>query len=67
MTNDTLHKLRIQAEERLAKRERQIESLERADLATLAHELDVHQVELEIQNEELRLARTAAEEAETDI
>jgi len=63
MTNDTLHKLRIQAEERLAKRERQIESLERADLATLAHELDVHQVELEIQNEELRLARTAAEEA----
>ena len=29
MTNDTLHKLRIQAEERLAKRERQIESLDR--------------------------------------
>jgi PAS domain S-box-containing protein len=53
----------MQAEERLAKREHQIETLKRDDLATLAHELDVHQVELEMQNEELRLARTAAEEA----
>jgi PAS domain S-box-containing protein len=63
MTDDILHKLRVKAEEQLAKRERRIQSLERADLAMLAHELDVHQVELEMQNEELRLARTAAEEA----
>ena len=31
MMNDALHKLRIQAEERMVKREHQIESLERAD------------------------------------
>jgi PAS domain S-box-containing protein len=55
--------LRRQAEKQLANRQDQLKSLERADLEILAHELAVHQVELEIQNEELRRSRAEAEEA----
>lgn len=63
MSEESLNDLRRQAEERLAGRRHQIDSLDRAELAKIAHELAVHQVELEIQNEELRWARTEAEEA----
>jgi PAS domain S-box-containing protein len=55
--------LRLKAEEQLAVNGKKISSLRKADLTTLAHELAVHQTELELQNEELRQSRIAAEEA----
>jgi len=63
MSKDRFNDLRRQAEKQLVGQERQIESLDRADLAKMAHELAVHQIELEIQNEELRQSRTLAEES----
>ena len=63
MSKDRFKDLRRQAEKQLVGQERQIESLDRADLAKMAHELAVHQIELEIQNEELRQSRTLAEES----
>jgi PAS domain S-box-containing protein len=58
-----LTSLRKQAEAQLLQNEQNINTLKLGDLQKIAHELAVHQVELEIQNEELRQARTAAEEA----
>jgi len=63
MSKRGFDKLRIKAEEQLAASNQNIEDMGRTDLKSLAHELAVHQVELEIQNEELRQSRTAAEEA----
>ena len=63
MSKDRFKDLRQQAEKRLVGQERKIENLGRADLAKMAHELAVHQIELEIQNEELRQSRTLAEES----
>ena len=63
MSKHGFDKLRIKAEQQLAAKHQNIEDMGRADLKSLAHELAVHQIELEIQNEELRQSRTAAEEA----
>ena len=63
MSKQHADELRRKAEQQLAARDHQIDGLERAELATLAHELAVHQIELEIQNEELLRSRTLAEEA----
>jgi PAS domain S-box-containing protein len=63
MSEQELTDLRRQAEKQLARRQGQITGLGRTDLESLAHELAVHQIELEIQNEELRRSRAEAEEA----
>ena len=62
MSKEKFDELRRKAEQRLAERESRIKTLERADLEKLDHELAVHQVKLEIQNEELRRTRIEAEE-----
>ena len=56
--------LREKAEESLKKKfSKRNENTSEFDTQKLFHELEVHQIELEMQNEELMLARTAAEEA----
>jgi PAS domain S-box-containing protein len=54
--------LRRKAEERLRESEARPPAAE-ADVRALLHELQVHQIELEMQNEELQRAREIAEEA----
>ncbi len=63
MNEQHSEELRRRAEQQLAAHDNQVKTLERADLVSLAHELAVHQIELEIQNDELLRSRTLAEEA----
>jgi len=57
-------KLRLLAEARLqAKRDSGVPSANPVELLRIKHELEVHQIELEMQNEELRQARAEAETA----
>ncbi len=53
--------LRQQAEAKLGKRKKSPATDANADTLRLIHELEVHQIELEMQNEELVRARTEAE------
>lgn len=55
--------LRRKAEELLNSRMLGAEELAPAEMANLVHELQVHQIELEMQNEELRQGRVALEES----
>lgn len=56
--------LRIRAEEMLKKKRKKIPlEIRESDAKKLLHELQVHQIELEMQNEELKQANATAEEA----
>lgn len=55
--------LRRQAEERLRTTRRDIATMPGKDVQQLVHELQVHQIELEMQNEELRRAQVELEVA----
>ncbi len=55
--------LRRKAEEKLKAGEKKVKPLMEADMKKLMHELQVHQIELELQNEELREAYNTAETA----
>lgn len=60
---DTSAVLRQRAERRLRGRDDRMGETTPADTARLVHELQVHQIELEIQNEDLRRAQTDLEES----
>jgi PAS domain S-box-containing protein len=55
--------LRARAEEALARKRRDPEPMPEQDLPKLVHDLQVHQIELEMQNDELRRTQEALEEA----
>ena len=59
----SFEKLRRQAEKRLLERNDDLTDMPLGDINELVHELEVHQIELEMQNEELRQAQLDLEAA----
>jgi PAS domain S-box-containing protein len=62
-TSDSNLALRRKAEERLHAHVAVVPSLTRGEIEQLVHELDVHHIELEMQNEELRSSQQTLEES----
>ena len=65
-----INKLRRQAEKRLLESDADLSDMPLEDINELIHELEVHQIELEMQNEELRQAQQdleAARDKYTDL
>jgi PAS domain S-box-containing protein len=60
---DSFHALRRKAEEMLRESPDRIPDIPRADIHKLLHELSLYQVELEMQNDELRRSQAAIEES----
>src|SRR5215472_17713390 len=61
------HSLRKQAEAAWRGRHRDRATIAREDAGALVHELEVHQIELELQNEELRRAQSELEESRDQL
>lgn len=62
---DEAKDLREQAEQKVRPADRPLAEMSQADVAATVHELQVHQVELEMQNDELRKAQAELEESRT--